>query len=244
MAAELTALDKSQAIIEFALDGTILTANQKFLDVVGYSLAEVRGKHHGIFVDEKTRDSDAYKQFWDSLRQGQNHEGEFKRFSKSGQDVWIQGSYLPISLGGKPFKVVKYAVDITSRVREAAENAGQIAAINRSQGIIHFDLAGNVLSANRNFLESLGYTDAYGLAGPDFAACTTGSEYSDFPSMRFLTRRTSSSRRKGFARICTATSGSSNWPWVGTPLISNTGSPGRHARQWAINSRPFRPGME
>ena len=157
MSAQLAALDKSQATIEFALDGTILTANRLFLDAMGYTLEEVRGKNHRMFVDEKTRNSEEYRQFWNDLRRGRFGTGEFKRISKSGKEVWIQGSYNPISLGGKPFKIVKYASVITERIREAAENAGQIAAIDRSQGVIEFDLEGRVIHANARFLETVGY---------------------------------------------------------------------------------------
>jgi methyl-accepting chemotaxis protein len=158
MGAQLAALDRSQAIIEFAPDGTILTANQNFLTPFGYTLAEVRGKNHRIFVDEATRASPDYARFWENLRRGEFQSGEFRRLSKSGEVVWIQGSYNPVSLGGPPFKVVKYATVITRRVLEAAENAGQIAAIDRSQGVVHLALNGTVLYANANFLDSLGYT--------------------------------------------------------------------------------------
>ncbi len=157
MSAQLAALNRSQAMIEFAPDGTILTANRLFLDAMGYTLEELKGKNHRIFVDERTRNSQEYKVFWDDLRRGRFGSGEFKRISKSGQEVWIQGSYNPISLRGKPFKIVKYASVVTERIREAAENAGQIAAINRSQGVVHFDLEGRVLHANARFLEALGY---------------------------------------------------------------------------------------
>jgi methyl-accepting chemotaxis protein len=158
MGAQLAALDRSQAIIEFAPDGTILTANQNFLSPFGYRLAEVQGKHHRIFVDEKTSASPDYAKFWDQLRRGEFQSGEFRRLAKSGEVVWIQGSYNPVSLGGPPFKVVKYATVITKRVLEAAENAGQIAAIDRSQGIVHFDMSGTVLHANANFLNMMGYS--------------------------------------------------------------------------------------
>jgi methyl-accepting chemotaxis protein len=158
MAAQLAALARSQATIEFAMDGTILTANQNFLDTLGYALEEIRGKHHRIFVDEKTRASPAYTQFWEALALGRPQAAEFKRLSKSGQEIWIQASYTPLLRRGRPYKVIKYATDITARVRHAAEADGQVAAINRSQAVIHFDLTGRVLHANENFLAALGYT--------------------------------------------------------------------------------------
>jgi methyl-accepting chemotaxis protein len=160
MAAQLAALDKSQAIIEFALDGTIITANRQFLDAMGYELPELQGKHHSIFVDEKTRKSQSYFDFWASLRAGDYQAGEFKRLSKSGQEVWIHGSYNPVIVNGKPVKVVKYAAVITDRVMAAADNAGQVAAINRSQAVIHFAMDGKILWANANFLQALGYQES------------------------------------------------------------------------------------
>ena len=160
MAAQLAAIGKSLAMIEFAPDGTILTANDAFLAALGYTLEEIRGKKHSMFVDPATRASAAYARFWEELRNGQHQSAEFKRVTKSGEDVWIQASYTPVSTGGKPFKVVKYAAVITQRVLEAADTAGQVAAIGRSQAVIHFDLAGNVLHANANFLETLGYVES------------------------------------------------------------------------------------
>ena len=160
IAAQLAALDKSQAIIEFTPDGTIITANRRFLDAMGYELAEIQGKHHSIFVDEKTRKSQSYHDFWVSLRAGDFKAGEFKRLSKSGQDVWIQGSYNSVMVGGKAVKVVKYAAVITERIRDAADNAGQVSAINRSQAIIHFAMDGKILWANANFLRALGYQES------------------------------------------------------------------------------------
>ena len=159
MAAQLAALEKSQATIEFNPDGTILTANDKFLDTLGYRLTEVVGRHHSMFVDEKTRRSAEYETFWRSLRAGKYQAAEFKRLTKSGHEIWIQASYNPVFLGGKPWKVVKYATVITDRVLQAADSAGQIAAINRSQAVIHFSLEGKVLKANANFLAVLGYSE-------------------------------------------------------------------------------------
>jgi methyl-accepting chemotaxis protein len=158
MAAQLAALDRSHAVIEFGLDGTILTANRLFLDALGYRLDEIKGKNHKMFVDQKVRDNVLYQEFWTSLRQGTYQSREFKRIAKSGDEVWIQASYNPIMSRGKPFKIVKYATVITERIRQAAENEGQVEAIGRSQAVIHFDLEGKILSANDNFLAALGYT--------------------------------------------------------------------------------------
>src|SRR5436305_5446822 len=88
-AAQIAALDKSQAIIEFDLDGTIVAANQNFLDAMGYSLAEIKGQHHSLFVDATTRTSDVYRTFWQSLQRGEFQTGEFRRVAKDGREIWI-----------------------------------------------------------------------------------------------------------------------------------------------------------
>ncbi len=158
LVAKLEALDKSQAVIEFEMDGTIVTANKNFLDVLGYALGEIKGKHHSMFVDATARDGAEYRAFWDNLRQGRFQAGEFKRIGKNGKEVWIQASYNPL-LGrdGKPFKVVKFASDITATKLQSAEDQGQIAAIHKAQAVISFELDGTILDANDNFLGALGY---------------------------------------------------------------------------------------
>ncbi len=158
MAAQIAALDASQATIEFAMDGTILAANRRFLDALGYSLAEIKGRNHSIFIDEKTRASQAYGRFWSDLRAGKAQIAEFKRVAKSGSEIWLQASYNPVILRGRPFKVIKFATVITDRIMAAADDAGQVAAISKSQAVIHFDLDGRVLQANDNFLRALGYS--------------------------------------------------------------------------------------
>jgi len=158
LTAKLEALDKSQAVIEFEMDGTIVFANKNFLDTLGYTLAEIKGKHHSIFVEPAFRDSAEYRTFWDNLRQGRFQAAEYKRIGKGGKEVWIQASYNPLmGRNGKPFKVVKFATDITARKLEDADYQGQIAAINKAQAVISFDLDGKVLDANQNFLDALGY---------------------------------------------------------------------------------------
>jgi len=104
-------------VIEFKLDGTIIHANQNFLGALGYTLGEITGKHHSMFVDRAERESAAYRDFWAALNRGEFQAGEYKRIGKGGKDVWIQASYNPIlDLNGKPFKVVKYASDVTKQV--------------------------------------------------------------------------------------------------------------------------------
>ncbi|MCK2054586.1 PAS domain-containing methyl-accepting chemotaxis protein [Methylobacterium sp. 37f] len=157
--ATLAALDRSQGRIEFEMDGTVRDANKIFLDLVGYTLDEVRGQNHSLFVAPEERETVAYRQFWDSLRRGEFQSREFRRIAKDGRSRWIQASYNPIlNRHGKPVKVVKFATDITEQTRRNAAYEGQIAAINRSQAVIHFTPDGLVTDANPNFLAALGYT--------------------------------------------------------------------------------------
>ena len=117
-AGQIAAIGKSQAVIEFDLDGTIITANDIFLQAVGYTIEEIRGRHHSMFVEEGHRQSHEYREFWARLSRGEHQSGEYKRLAKGGRTIWIQGSYNPIlGLNGRPFKVVKYSTDITAEVK-------------------------------------------------------------------------------------------------------------------------------
>jgi methyl-accepting chemotaxis protein len=157
--AQATAISKSQAVIEFNMDGTIITANENFLATMGYSLAEIEGRHHGMFVLPATRDSAAYRDFWAVLNRGVFQSGEFKRVGKGGRDVWIQGSYNPVlDSNGKPFKVIKFASDITAEKLRGMEESGKIAAIGRSQAMVEFNLDGTIITANDIFLGVVGYS--------------------------------------------------------------------------------------
>jgi methyl-accepting chemotaxis protein len=158
-AGQIDAISKSNAVIEFAMDGTILSANENFRKAMGYRLDEVRGKHHRMFVEPHYAESAAYKQFWERLRQGKHDSGEYKRLGKGGREVWIQASYNPIlDLNGKPFKVVKYATDVTQQKLKAADYEGQLAAIGKSNAVIEFSMDGIIQNANENFLHATGYT--------------------------------------------------------------------------------------
>ena len=155
------AIGRSQAVIEFKMDGTIVNANDLFLGVMGYSLAEVRGKHHSMFVDPAQKNSAEYKEFWAKLNRGEFQAGEYKRIGKGGKEVWIQASYNPIlDSSGKPIKVIKFATDITQAKMAAADTAAMIAAIDKSQATIEFKPDGTVIKANDNFLGVMGYSPA------------------------------------------------------------------------------------
>jgi methyl-accepting chemotaxis protein len=155
----VTAIGRAQAVIAFKLDGTVITANENFLKTLGYSLGEIQGKHHSMFVEPAMRDSAAYREFWASLNRGEYQVAEYKRIGKGGKEVWILASYNPIlDEKGKPFKVVKFATDVTEQKLRTADLAGQIAAIGKSQAVIEFNMDGSILTANENFLNALGYS--------------------------------------------------------------------------------------
>jgi methyl-accepting chemotaxis protein len=156
--AQAEAINKSQAVIEFNLDGTIVTANENFLKAMGYSLAEIQGKHHSMFVEPAVRDTTAYREFWNSLNRGEFQAAQYQRIGKGGREIWIQASYNPIlDSRGKPVKVVKFATDITAQKIQGMEDAGKIAAIGRAQAVIEFNMDGTIVTANENFLSAMGY---------------------------------------------------------------------------------------
>ncbi len=158
-AGQIAAIGRSQAVIQFDLDGTVRSANANFLDALGYAAHEVEGRHHSLFVTREEAGSAEYRAFWEGLARGEYRAGEFLRVGKDGREVWIQATYNPIlDPSGRPFKVVKYASDITEAKRAAADMAGKVEAARRSQAVIEFDMDGTVLDANDNFLDALGYT--------------------------------------------------------------------------------------
>ncbi|MBN9528258.1 MAG: PAS domain-containing methyl-accepting chemotaxis protein [Alphaproteobacteria bacterium] len=157
-AGQISAIGKSQAVIEFNMDGTVIRANQLFLDALGYRAEEIVGRHHRMFVEPAYAGSAEYRQFWETLGRGEYQAAEYKRLGKGGREVWIQATYNPIlDLNGRPFKVVKYATDVTAAKLQAADNAGQLAAIGKSQAVIEFDMDGTIIGANQNFLDVMGY---------------------------------------------------------------------------------------
>jgi methyl-accepting chemotaxis protein len=156
---KVEAIGKSQGTIEFNLDGTVITANDNFLNVMGYSLQEAKGQHHRVFCEDSYAKSNEYRNFWGKLNRGEFDSGEYKRIGKGGKEVWIQASYNPIlDLNGKPFKVVKFATEITKQKMEAAESRAKLDAIDKSQGTIEFNMDGTVITANDNFLNVMGYS--------------------------------------------------------------------------------------
>ena len=182
---QVAAINKSNAVIEFELNGDIITANDNFLQTLGYELGEVQGRHHSIFVVPGYEMSSEYRAFWAKLNRGEFESGEFKRIGKGGKEVWIQASYNPIlDDSGKPFKVVKYATDVTKQKLDAADSAGQLAAINKAQAVIEFNMDGTIRHANEAFLTALGYTldEVKGQHHRMFvdAAFAASAEYTEF----------------------------------------------------------------
>ncbi len=157
--AQLIAINEYYAVISFSPNGIILSANDNFLDALGYELNEITGKHHKIFCEELYANSNEYKKFWEDLNSGKAQISEFRRIKKNGESIFIHASYKPIkNSSGKVIKIIKFAQDITERKLENIYFKGQLEAINKSQAVIEFDMSGNVLSANENFLNALGYS--------------------------------------------------------------------------------------
>jgi methyl-accepting chemotaxis protein len=164
--AQIEAVQKHQAVIEFAPDSTIIAANNIFLDLMGYTLAEVVGNSHSMFVDAEYRNSNEYRMFWNKLRAGEFQTGQFHRLGRSDKEVWIQGTYTPVvDSTGRTIRVVKYAVDVTARKMEelkanalAADYRAQIEAVWKNQAAIEFQADGTIINANSIFLDLMGYS--------------------------------------------------------------------------------------
>lgn len=157
--AEIDAIGRSMAVISFKLDGTILDANENFLNALGYTIEQVRGRHHSLFVDKDYAAGGEYRQFWDKLGRGEYHAGQFPRVAADGSEIWIEASYNPIlGSGGKPIKVVKFATVITALKEREADLGGQVAALREAMAVIEFGLDGHIIDANENFLAVTGYS--------------------------------------------------------------------------------------
>ncbi len=155
---QLDAIGKSMAIIEFDLEGKVLDANQNFLNLLGYSLDEIRGRHHQMFVEPADAKSAGYRQFWDELKNGKYVAQRFRRLGKQGRPIWIEASYNPIyDRSHRVRKIVKFATDITALKMHEADVQGQVQAIGRAMAVIEFEPTGTIIDANENFLNLFGY---------------------------------------------------------------------------------------
>lgn len=157
-AATLTSLNDSIAMIEFTPDGTILSANALFLDRMGYTLPEIDGQHHSLFCTSDQLQSRDYQDFWLRLNRGESFSDKFLRVAKNSRPVWLEANYVPVQdRHGRVFKIVKLATDITGHINDAQEQRAMTNAIERSMAVIAFNLKGEVLKANDNFLKTMGY---------------------------------------------------------------------------------------
>ena len=155
--AVMAAMHRSQAIIQFDLEGRILDANPNFCTAMGYDLSEIVGKNHRIFVDPAEAAGAEYAEFWARLRRGEFDRRQYRRLAKGGREIWIEASYNPVMRGGKPYKVVKFATDITEVKRKATEDAAKLEAVSRSQAVIEFKPDGQIITANPNFCGAMNY---------------------------------------------------------------------------------------
>ncbi|MDQ0669943.1 PAS domain-containing methyl-accepting chemotaxis protein [Pseudomonas sp. W2I6] len=181
----LDAIDRSMAVIEFDLQGTVLRANENFLKVMGYTADQVVGQSHRLFCTPAFARSAEYGQLWTQLRNGQFQSGTFERVTSNGQPTWLEASYNPVrDESGSVVKVVKYAMDVTPKMQAESEANAKLQAIDRAMAVIEFNLDGTIISANQNFLQRMGYNLAQVQGKHHRMFCTpelaNSSAYSDF----------------------------------------------------------------
>jgi len=185
--APMTAIREAMAMIVFTPQGLVMDANDKFLHLMEYRLEEVQGVHHRLFCSAELAASRDYQLFWQRLARGESFTDKFQRQTKSGRRVWLEASYMPVrAADGSVSQVIKLAADITAAVGDAQQQHALITAINRSMAVIAFNPQGEVLTANENFEQVMGYrlAEIRGqhhriFCAPDLAA---SSEYLDFGS--------------------------------------------------------------
>lgn len=157
--AKLNAVKQSMAVIEFYPDGKVIDANDNFLSAMGYTLAQVKGKHHSMFCLAEYAASSEYKQLWQTLNQGEFVSGQFQRVTKSGQQIWLEASYTPVFAdNGQLTSIIKFASEITNRIYEAQLQKSVLDAVSRSMAVIEFEPSGHVITANDNFTATVGYS--------------------------------------------------------------------------------------
>ena len=158
--ATMNAIERTMPIIEFKPDGTIVRANDLFLAATGYTLKEIQGQHHRIFMKAEEAAKPQYKDFWSALAAGISQSGQFERVAKGGSTIWLEASYTPVKdASGKTVSVIKFAQNITQARKAALADAAKLEAIKRSMGVIEFQLDGTIISANPAFLKLMGYTE-------------------------------------------------------------------------------------
>ncbi|MBD9643508.1 MULTISPECIES: PAS domain-containing methyl-accepting chemotaxis protein [Pantoea] len=156
--ATLSSLQDAIAMVEFTPEGKILTANELFLERMGYTLKEIVGQHHSMFCTADMLNSPQYRDFWRRLNRGEGFSDKFLRVAKHSRPIWLEANYVPVQdRSGRVIKIVKLASDITARIMDAQEQRAMTTAIERSMAVIAFNLKGEVLMTNDNFLKTMGY---------------------------------------------------------------------------------------
>ena len=174
--ATMNAIERTMPIIEFKPDGTIVRANDLFLAATGYTLKEIQGQHHRIFMKAEEAAKPQYKDFWSALAAGISQSGQFERVAKGGSTIWLEASYTPVKdASGKTVSVIKFAQNITQARKAALADAAKLEAIKRSMGVIEFQPDGTIISANPAFLKLMGYTEGE-LAGQHHRVFVTPQE--------------------------------------------------------------------
>lgn len=183
--AQIAALNRSLAAVEYDLEGKILTANDNFLSLMDYSLDEIQGKHHSMFVEAGEASKREYKDFWAALNRGEFFNSVYKRIGAGGKEVWVQASYNPsLDPDGKPFKIVEVATDVTEERLRMTDYEGQLKSISMNQAVIEFNMDGTIRTANENFCGAMGYSLSeikgrhHGIFVDD--AYRASAEYSEF----------------------------------------------------------------
>ena len=178
----ITAMKKFCASISFLPDGTILDANALFLDTVGYSLEEIQGQKHALFCPTKVTSSLDYKHFWSDLAAGQSKQGTFLRKNKNGSDIWLEATYFPVEIDGKIVKVIKIASDVTRNKIMADSQSAVYNAIDRSSATIEFMPDGTIITANDNFITTMGYRSQKDIIGQHHRQFCTPEFYQENPN--------------------------------------------------------------
>ncbi len=199
----LNSIDASSARIEFDTQGNIIAANDLFLQTFGYTIDDIKGQHHKMFLSKEYQQSSEYAQFWPNLAKGLKCQGQFLRFTKSGQEIWLEASYNAVKdSDGQVYKIVKYATDITERVNSDSDNAAMLEAIASSFAVITFYPDGTIIDANENFAQALGYPKA-ALPGSHHRQFVDDDYASSKEYSEFWTDLASGVKKTGFFnRIC------------------------------------------
>ncbi len=156
---DLRAIRSNVGFIEFTPSGEVISANELFLSLIGYTAAEAKGKHHRVFCDRDLVQSPEYRQFWQDLAAGIAQKGTFKRLTKNQQVIWLDASYFPVlDNKGKVTRIIKIASDVTRDQEDLANKNAMFTALHKSLAVIEFTPQGEIINANDNFLQTVGYT--------------------------------------------------------------------------------------